>query len=643
MAHKQFSKADGVSVTHEGNAEAPLPAVTVDEGEERGAVLMIVAMLTIVLLLSAGLAVDLGSWYTRAEELQDAADAAALAGAADYVLGSEDQAAATAKINEVLRQNGFDPTSPDHNVNITFDAPSGLTVSIADDEVETFLASLVGIEMGLGRDASATLDVCGASCVQSLDITPPLATSSIAGSGDGWTPILVGDRVFAINHHSDVATGGDIVCIDRNTEVACDGYPKNISALQPAGTGWVVPTVVSGSRIFYHAQRAQELVLGCFDTGTDEACGGGHIELEELDDPGGDHDYQDRGGAVIMVDERIFVFSETKTHCVDPGAYAVCPGYPQDNGFAESGITGGDLSGHQMFSVAVGEKIYVSHTWFREQTSLGTQISCWDTSDDGTCAGFGSVQVHPTGDPSASGRLFVFYNSQDPPVAGGVCSIQLATVECLDLSGAPMTDPPNFESSWSSVGATRMGSPFWHERSNQLYIPSRDNDTTFCYSFNTFTDCGSQSFGAGYGDYGYASEGDCIYGLGHGSTFWTFDPDLVPGCRSAITEDRIYACICADGTKHWGSVQITADLDSITGPFEKLEVFVTAPAPDGTVYVDTDLVDSDGTLDLEFVPTTHDYLEVQVLVTAKLGQDPWADGNDPAIEIGWRDRPILVE
>jgi Flp pilus assembly protein TadG len=52
-------------------------------GDERGAVAVLVALLLPFLLGMAGLAVDVGSWYLTQGQLQAAADAAALAGAAD--------------------------------------------------------------------------------------------------------------------------------------------------------------------------------------------------------------------------------------------------------------------------------------------------------------------------------------------------------------------------------------------------------------------------------------------------------------------------------------------------------------------------------------------------------------------------------
>lgn len=610
-----------------------------DDEPERGAVLLIVAMLTVVLILSAGFAVDIGAWYTRAEELQQAADSAALAGAADFVSSNYDQTVAQNKVDEILRQNGLDPADPDITVNTTFDPVTGrVGVEVGDEDVDIFFSRLVQADMGIARSAMAEQDTCGSSCVHSVEIPPPLGAVGFAGSGDGWAPMLLGERVFAINHHSEVETGGDIVCVDRQTEAMCTGYPKNISPLQPAGTDWTVPVAVVGSQIFYHAQRANDFVLGCFDVSIDDACGGGHIVLANLTDPGGDHDYQSRGGGTILAEDgRIFVFSEEETFCVDPETYTSCTGYPQANGFADSGIVAGTLSGAQQSSLQLGDRIYVSHTWYLEQTGLGVQLHCWDTVADDACAGFGAVSLHPSDDPSTSGRLFAMRTPAG--AAYGVCSMQRADVVCVDTDGISLPDPPGFEAAWAPLGAFKIGTPFYHDRSNRLFVPSRTTNHAFCYDFAFQTDCGTLSTGT-TGDYGYASEGDCIYGLGHNSIFWTFSPDLVAGCRSSVAEDRIYACLCGDGTRHWGSVGFDADLDSTFGPFEKVEVVISDPAEN--VLLDLSMMDTDGVINLDGISTAHTYLNIEITIVAKAGFDPWIGGDGPVVEVGWRDRPHLV-
>ena len=63
--------------------------------DQRGLVIVYFAMLLTVLMISSAFVVDLGAWYTRAEEIQRTADAAALAGVA-YMPGDFTAAKAAA-------------------------------------------------------------------------------------------------------------------------------------------------------------------------------------------------------------------------------------------------------------------------------------------------------------------------------------------------------------------------------------------------------------------------------------------------------------------------------------------------------------------------------------------------------------------
>ena len=56
---------------------------------QRGALLVLFALLLPVFFACAGVAVDLGSMYAHKSNLQNAVDAAALAGAAGYIAGEE--------------------------------------------------------------------------------------------------------------------------------------------------------------------------------------------------------------------------------------------------------------------------------------------------------------------------------------------------------------------------------------------------------------------------------------------------------------------------------------------------------------------------------------------------------------------------
>src|SRR4029453_9119458 len=89
---------------------------------QRGQVLVLVAGGLLALLLVAALAFEVGMKVVDRLDQQDAADAAALAGAR-YVLTDETQARAAAR--EIAQINGFDDADPNEVVNATTRAIHG--------------------------------------------------------------------------------------------------------------------------------------------------------------------------------------------------------------------------------------------------------------------------------------------------------------------------------------------------------------------------------------------------------------------------------------------------------------------------------------------------------------------------------------
>ena len=82
---------------------------------ERGQILVLFAGGLVALLLIAALAFDVGMMLVERRDEQDAADAAALAGAR-YVL--TDQAAAIGAARDIARMNGYDDGATDQVVNV---------------------------------------------------------------------------------------------------------------------------------------------------------------------------------------------------------------------------------------------------------------------------------------------------------------------------------------------------------------------------------------------------------------------------------------------------------------------------------------------------------------------------------------------
>lgn len=139
---------------HHANHLASRPAIRrARRPGERGYVMVMFALLLVPLLLMAGLAVDVGHWYSRTSDMRRAADAAALAG----VVWLPDEAAARTAALAAAARNGFVPSS---RISITVSASTQserrLKVTIRDREVGSFFyTSLGGNNLDLSRTSFA--------------------------------------------------------------------------------------------------------------------------------------------------------------------------------------------------------------------------------------------------------------------------------------------------------------------------------------------------------------------------------------------------------------------------------------------------------------------------------------------------------
>ncbi len=93
---------------------------------EHGYVLATTALLLIPLMIFAALAVDVGGWYSKANQVQRAADAASLA--AVVWMPDDDKALEVAL--ETARQNGFDASDPDVDVQLSLIDSQSVRVDI---------------------------------------------------------------------------------------------------------------------------------------------------------------------------------------------------------------------------------------------------------------------------------------------------------------------------------------------------------------------------------------------------------------------------------------------------------------------------------------------------------------------------------
>jgi hypothetical protein len=121
---------------------------------DAGFVLIIQVLMLSVLMTMTALAVDVGSFYSRAAEVQKASDAAALAA---VVWMPDDVATATSSARDAAARNGF--TDGSAGITVTVAAvpgnPRQVRVSITDPNVPTLFGRMITNKISITRDSVA--------------------------------------------------------------------------------------------------------------------------------------------------------------------------------------------------------------------------------------------------------------------------------------------------------------------------------------------------------------------------------------------------------------------------------------------------------------------------------------------------------
>ena len=164
-------------------------------GDERGSVIPIVAVCLVVIFGLAALAIDLGWLFVVKSELQNAADAGALAGVVELVQ-TGDEAARLAAINyatepDQYRLNQSTPTAD--SVDVTILDPERIRVVISRDSgttagrVPTIFARIWGtntVEAGAVAVATVNCEVIGTGKGNLLPFA--IKTTMVDENGDGY-------------------------------------------------------------------------------------------------------------------------------------------------------------------------------------------------------------------------------------------------------------------------------------------------------------------------------------------------------------------------------------------------------------------------------------------------------------------------
>lgn len=627
--------------------------------QERGAVLALLAIFTFIFLTVAALAVDLSALERRGQTLQNTADAAALAGVATWI-DTADYARTLATVNDMLAQNGV--AGDDILVEVVPSAGE-VQVIITDDKPDVFLGSVVGFGGEISRSASARLEDCQIGCNTIVPLPEPFPPTPVVGSGDGYYPVSVGNRLYAINHG-----GKEIACVDRTPndgdEVSACWENRLAHNYTDPRTGPVAHTVAVGPKLFWVAQEFDQLRLYCWQTLSESPCDTSVqvAALYRAEDLG--HNFQTRGGGVVAVGRRIFVFTDDhRVHCFNSETVSRCGGYAgglptgmANLGFLPldpaNGVTGSNID--RVVNEVTGQIFHTLHIRDTPAAAAigptGVFVDCWDTQTNNTCAGFTPHKIHETVQRQ-SGRLFLHRQANGFP--DGVCSTGLGDVQCMDLFG---TESVTFENELSSLQSALpsadqytngMGVHFYHAESNRLILTSpRQLSTIHCWDFTDAAYCGNlYGFAGGpTEDYGFVSEGSCLYGLGHTSIFWAFTADMTPGCPGATAEVEIEKCNCG-GVERWGQVSFNFDIGE-DSPFTVLNVQVRDEdnniifPTDGSLWEQMVGRPSD-IINLIGIPTTYETITLRVYLESEGA--PFEAEEPPSLLFGFREVPYLTE
>lgn len=637
------------------------------EGDE-GYVLALVTIGIFAILVLVGLVVDVGGWYSKASKEQRAADAAALAGAQTFAAtGSWD--AAVAEAERTAAQNGY-TSGGDFSVTVSQVGDTGVKVVVKESNVELFFAQLVTSNVDIERGAVATPAGCGAECDQDITLGKPFQGISVAAEGDGFSPTLVGtDKVFALNHHVPNPGLKSMLCIERDTSLPCDGYPKTVNAYTSFTSELAYHPGLNA--LYYSHQTASDVRVGCWSVTTDASCGTAVLAALPLGTR--DQHSQTRSSSPVIIGSNAWVQTDDyNMHCVVLASLSPCAGSP----FTATSFTAARDAGtmpvdshaanafrqnwrtNNTFNIdteVLGSKLYhvialrrMTNPAFND----GSYIGCFDTATNAPCAGFDQPTWVPViggaqaSDAAWRNHPYLFVRQTTGMVPSGICVHDAGDHGCVNLAGGNQARIGGFNGHLDkSYGKTHTSAEA--HLGSKTFFPDQQDNTTRCWNWATSSGCGEKDWGTSVdasgvkqsSDYGYASDGNCIFALGHTTLFWSFDENF-ERCFGGSTAVEINPCICSTGEPVYGSLQIPedvlAELDSASATVTS--IFGT------TLIGETDLIASGGFLDMSGISTAEGSVILELEVRSdsyELGGDVWENAISASANVVTR--PVLVD
>ena len=461
-----------------------------------------------------------------------------------------------------------------------------------------------------------------ACATQSVETFEPLGVVDLDIGVDGFVPIPIGNRIYAIER-----AGNSIGCFDLTVPGAC-WTQRSLLPQDAIGTTMAVTrSTAVGDKIYFLIREggvgqsgSGTVRLACWDTSVDQLC------PQSIDLLVGS------GGVLHVESDVAYVFGERRNaHCVQLASMTTCPGY--GIGLATALLSEPDwVSGESTTAwhgdvIADGDRIYAT---LADGGSLW--LHCWDAGADAPCSGFDPSILNDTRflstDDAQAGRLFFHRSPAGDPIA--ICTQgKRDGVDCRNLVTG--TEDTTAEAALATVmgrivyGNDGLGISTYDPATNrQLFVGTNDESTTYCHDFDTGSYCGSFAAfanGAATGNYGYAIDDDCAVGLGSAGYVYFLDPaQLSTGCRAPVVRTEITQCQCPDTWPRIKGVQ--------TEGLSQFLIDVRNQDLEQVALIDVLEID---TVDLNDVAGDARRLSFVYSVIGTPGADPWGDGKPPTI------------
>ena len=519
---------DGMSAT----SRIRQRALTSDR--ERGAILIMSALVMILLLFIAAFATDLGAWYRQGQAQQRAADVGSLNGMqaydreykayfdangvqtwtqlTDQQRFEAERQAMLAAINTIvglLETSGHSfsnaptevqvsppPNSPGDQsiytitsdngtlVTITREA-DGMSVSLSADG-DQYFSNLLRDAPTITRKSTAVLSNCGAECTRSIEINPPFVGFDATGKGDGYKPLLFDkdtssdgiEEIWAVNHHSNGGSNYEIICMNVETKSECSGSANVHYTLNYQTASRSVEYMAPNGKIYFAGRDIPNNRGGivCFDAATRSYCSTPFVDLFDSTN----YKWPNTLNLVgpYEYNGNLYVVAQNgQLGCVTTAMVACSTPIIDTATFGDSrmpplnhGTRSFPSNGEQL-----GSKLFLTHT-----TVTGLMFSCIDLSNNSSC--FTPVFTTTVGANGKNPTTFFKYDTAGNETGICVYQMQQQKSACVSLTGTWQGEIAGMSTAFASLKQNWGGDSFsWDGR--RTFFGGGNSNRVGCWSW----------------------------------------------------------------------------------------------------------------------------------------------------------------